>query len=89
MCLSEIAAHSVSYQDQEFVDPIDKKKYIYAARVYTGTIRLASSIRPNSVNSVSCSIWFQDELPFPGVDLSKLKPKLMDSYPLPVKDGLI
>ena len=30
---------------------------------------------------MNCSIWFQPDLPQPGVDLSKLKPKKTDSYP--------
>jgi len=40
VCLSSIAGHSVSYQDQEFTDPITKEKYQYQARVFTGTIKL-------------------------------------------------
>ena len=28
------------------------------------------------------STWFQEDLPYPGVDLSKLKPKTSDSYPV-------
>jgi hypothetical protein len=27
------------------------------------------------------SIWFQEDLPFPGVDLSKLRPKKGDTFP--------
>lgn len=29
MCLSAIAGHGVSYQDQEFIDPVSKEKYTY------------------------------------------------------------
>ena len=34
-------------------------------------------------------MWFQEDLPFPGVDLTKLKPKQGDSYPPDVADNLI
>jgi hypothetical protein len=34
-------------------------------------------------------VWFQEDLPFPGVDLTKLKPKQGDSYPPDVADNLI
>lgn len=35
----------------------------------------------NSANIINCSIWFQEDLPYPGVDLSKLKPKIGETYP--------
>jgi hypothetical protein len=45
-------------------------------------MRLQSAFWPNSVNSINCSCWFQEDLPYPGVDLSKLKPKTQDLYPI-------
>lgn len=86
MCISQIAGHSVKYEDQEFTDPVTKEKYLYQARVYTGTIRLQSSFWPNSVNNVNCSVWFQADLPYPGVDLTKLKPRQSDVYPMEIVD---
>jgi len=80
MCLSHIAENQVQYQDLDFTDPLTKEKTQYQARVYTGTIRLSSSFWPHSVNSVNCSVWFQDDIPFPGVDLTKLKPRAGDTY---------
>lgn len=53
----------------------------YQSRVFTDTIKLTSSFWPTSTNTVNCSVWFQDELPFPGVDLNKLKPRNSDQYP--------
>ena len=73
MCLKEIAASNVKYEDQEFLDPITKKKTQYQARVATSTVKLSSSMWPNSYNTVNCSCWFQEDLPYPGVDLSKLR----------------
>jgi hypothetical protein len=70
------------------VDPATKKKDVYQARVYTGKILLQSAFWPSTVNTVICSIWFQDDLPYPGVDLTKLKPKLSDSYPISLIDGI-
>ena len=81
MCLSNIASNTVKYEDQEFTDPVTREKYTYQARVYTDLIKLQSSFWPNSINSVNCSIWFQEDLPFPGVDLSKLRPSKGDIYP--------
>ena len=89
MCLSNIASNLVKYQDIEFTDPTTRIKYTYQARQFTGSIRLQSSFWPNSVNSVNCSVWFQEDLPFPGVDLTKLKPKQGDSYPTDVADNLL
>jgi hypothetical protein len=33
-------------------------------------------------------MWFQEDLPFPGVDLTKLKPKTSDSYPPSIEADL-
>lgn len=84
MCLSHIASNKVKYEDHEFTDPVTREKYPYQARVYTENVTLLSSFWQNAKNQVNCSIWFQEDLPFPGVDLSKLKPKTSDSYPLDI-----
>jgi hypothetical protein len=84
MCLSHIASNKVKYEDHEFTDPVTREKYPYQARVYTENVTLLSSFWQNAKNQVNCSIWFQEDLPFPGVDLSKLKPKTSDSYPLEI-----
>ena len=81
MCLAHIASPKVKYEDQEFIDPITKDKTPYQARVYKDNIKLTSAFWPSSVNSVNVSVWFQEDLPFPGVDLSKLKPKKADKFP--------
>jgi hypothetical protein len=89
MCLQNIASHSVQYEDQEFIDPITKSKEVYQARVYKGNIRLTSQFWANSNNIVHTSCWFQEDLPYPGVDLSKLKPKTKDSYPQDIEEYLM
>jgi len=38
---------------------------------------------------VTCSVWFQEDLPFPGVDLSKLKPKTEDLLPSDLRDLIV
>ena len=78
MCLSGIAEGNVKYEDREFIDEVTKEKKIYQARVSTKTFRLHSAFHPNSNNTVNCSCWFQEDLPFPGVNLAKLKPKEAD-----------
>lgn len=88
MCLSHIGDNGIGYQDLEFVDPLTKEKTLYQARVYTGTIKLSSSFWPHSINTVNCSVWFQDDIPYPGVDLSKLKPKKEDTYPEEIVEHL-
>jgi hypothetical protein len=75
MCLALIQKEGDGYIDQEFYDPVRKEKHTYQSRVYTGPIKLDSAFWPNSINTVNCSIWFQEDLPYPGVDLLKLKPK--------------
>lgn len=80
VCLSQIA-NNVQYQDREFVDPISKKKTVYQARVHNETVKLQSSFWFNANNLVTLSVWFQDDLPYPGVDLSKLEPQIHDKFP--------
>jgi len=60
----------------------------YQSRVKTDKVRLFSAIpfSKHSDNMVSVSSWFMEELPYPGVDLSKCRPKLKDSYPLSLTD---
>ena len=84
MCLSLIQSDGDGYIDQEFYDPLRKEKHLYQSRVYTGPIKLQSAFWPNSINTVNCSIWFQEDLPYPGVDLLKLKPKTADTYPISI-----
>jgi hypothetical protein len=63
---------------------------VYPARVYSGSIRLKSAFQDvSSDNIVKCEIWFQEDLPVPGVDLSKLKPKLNDTYPNSLKQDIM
>jgi hypothetical protein len=62
---------------------------VYQARVYKGSIRLNSSFWPNSSNTVHTAVWFQEDLPYPGVDLQKLKPKTQDSYPDDIAEFLM
>jgi hypothetical protein len=71
MCLSHISDGNVKYQDREFTDGLTREKSVYQARVYTGNIILNCGFPPFSLgsNTVNASIWFQDEIPFPGVDL--------------------
>ena len=78
MCLSGIADSNVKYEDREFFDEVTKEKKIYQARVSTKTVRLQNAFNPSSNNTVNCSCWFQEDLPFPGVNLAKLKPKVED-----------
>ena len=88
MCLSHITDNGVKYQDLEFVDALTRKKSVYQARVYTGTIRLKSGFSNSSTNTVNLSIWFQDDIPYPGVDLAVLKPQTEDLYPDETREGL-
>lgn len=87
MCLSNIGSPGIKYEDIEFQDPITKAVTKYQARVYKGSVRLDSAFWPSS-NNVHCNIWFQQDLPYPGVDLTKLRPKKSDSYPLTLIDFL-
>jgi hypothetical protein len=80
-CLKDIASSKAKVEDVEFIDPISQEKTTYQTRVFHGNIRLESSFWPHAANSVSTSIWFQKDLPRPGVDLSKLKPRREDVYP--------
>ena len=38
---------------------------------------------------MNCSIWFQEDLPFPGVDLLKLRPKNGDAFPNSIKNDIV
>jgi len=49
--------------------------------VYTASLKLSSAFFDSANASIQFSFWFQPELPYPGVDLSKLRPKDEDTLP--------
>jgi hypothetical protein len=44
-------------------------------------VKLQTAFFDTSNSSVSLSLWFQPELPYPTVDFSKLRPKEEDTFP--------
>lgn len=79
VCLQQL--HYQSFEDKIFEDQKTKQKISYQCRVYTTQVKLQSAFFDTSNSSVSLSLWFQPELPYPTVDLSKLRPKEEDTFP--------
>lgn len=55
--------------------------------MYTDTVKLHSAFFNTANSAVTLSLWFQPELPYPSVDLSRLKPKEEDTYPNEFRDN--
>lgn len=78
VCLSQV--HYGASEDKSYVDDRTKQKVSFECRVFTTTLKLNSAFLPPASNStVTLSVWFQPDLPYPDVDLSRLKPKLEDT----------
>ncbi len=70
VCLREI--HFQKFEDKQFTDDRTKQKISYQCRVYTATTKLQSAFFDSANSVVTLSMWFQPEVPYPGVDLGKL-----------------
>ncbi len=86
VCLREI--HFQKFEDKQFTDDRTKQKISYQCRVYTTTTKLQSAFFDTANSAVTLSLWFQPELPYPGVDLSKLQPKTEDSFPAEIEKNI-
>lgn len=68
-----------------------ENKIRFVTRVYNGKINLSSALNDYSTANVNFGMWFQPEIPNPGVDLSKLY-KIEsndDGYPFELKNLII
>ncbi|TNV87010.1 hypothetical protein FGO68_gene4983 [Halteria grandinella] len=84
LCLGQI--HYQKFEDKYYTDERTKQKHSFQCRVYSTTLKLQSAFYDTSNSGVTMSVWFQPELPFPQVDLGRLKGKEEDSYPSPEID---
>ena len=77
LCLQQL--HYSKSEDKVYTDERTKQKISFESRVLTATLKLNSAFMPpTSTASVTLSVWFQPDLPYPEVDLSRLRPKEED-----------
>ncbi len=69
------------FVDRKFVDSKTRRQITFQTRVLYETGQLVSSFRDKHNPKVEMQIYFQQELPYPDVDLSILKGSSLDKYP--------
>ena len=79
ICLQQL--HFQKFEDKHFTDERTKQKIGFQCRVYSTTLKLQSAFVDTSNSQVNLSVWFQPEVPYPSVDLGRLRAKEEDAYP--------
>ncbi len=80
--------HSSKFEDKHFLDSRTKEKVSFQSRVYSTKLQLSSAFLDTTNSSLQLSIWFQPEIPYPSVDLSRIKVLTEDVYPKEYEAGL-
>jgi hypothetical protein len=80
--------YSVEADEKTFRDTLERKKVRIMTRIFNGKVGLKSAFNDASSCSIQFGMWFQPDIPNPGVDLSKLYDVKEDQYPHELKDRI-
>lgn len=69
------------FQDRTFTDKKTRERVDYQSRVHNEGVRLSSAFQRTGMSTVDVQVWFQQEIPYPDVDLGELKPLAENVYP--------
>jgi len=81
--------YNVDSDVKNFKDTLSRKKIRHITRIYNGKANLKSAFNDSTSCYIHYGMWFQPDIPNPGVDLSKLFDKKEDSYPYELEKKLI
>ena len=83
--------YNADADEKSYKDTVTKKRIRHHTRIYNGKINLKSAFHDTSSCNLFFGMWFQHEIPNPGVDLSKLygSSGRDEDFPSDIKQKLI